>query len=66
MSRIASLVEAAEVYHLDTVVASAVVDAQIQVVRETWDEVCDEAHLTALQRSTFFGRQFLNPSVFED
>ena len=66
VSRIASLIGAAEVYHLDTVAARAIVDAQIQVIRETWDEVCDEAHLTALQRSTFSGRQFLNPSAFED
>jgi serine/threonine-protein kinase HipA len=66
VSRIAGLVEAAEVYHLDTIAARAIVDAQVQVIREAWEEVCDEAHLTALQRSTFLGRQFLNPVVFED
>lgn len=51
-------------YHVDTAAARAIVEAQVQVIRETWDEVCDEAHLTALQRSTFLGGQFLNPFVF--
>jgi serine/threonine-protein kinase HipA len=65
-SHATTLVESAEVYHLDRVEARAIVDDQIQVIRETWNEVCDEAHLTSLQRSTFLGRQFLNPAVFED
>jgi serine/threonine-protein kinase HipA len=63
-ARISSLVEAADVYHLDATAARAIVDAQIEVVRNAWDEVCDHARLTAQQRSTFLGRQFLNPSIF--
>ena len=63
-ARIASLVEAADVYHLDPADARAIVDTQIHVVRDAWDEVCDHARLTAQQRSTFLGRQFLDPSIF--
>jgi len=39
--------------------------AQIETIRHACDDVCDEAQLTALQRSTFVGRQFLNPFAIE-
>ena len=64
-ARVSSLIDAAAVYHLDTAEARDIVDEQVHTIRDGWDEVCDEAHLTAEQRSTFLGRQFLSPTVFE-
>jgi serine/threonine-protein kinase HipA len=64
-ARIVPLVEASAVYHLDKADARDLVNEQVEVIRGAWDEVCDDAHLTAQQRATFLGRQFLNPSVFE-
>ena len=65
VSRLRPLVEAAFVYHVDTTEAQAIVDAQVQEIRDSWDDVCDEGELTTEQRSTFFGGQFLNPFAFE-
>lgn len=64
-ANIASLVASADAYHIDGAAAREIVDAQLQVVRGAWDEVCDEAQLTRQERSTFFGAQFLNPTIFE-
>jgi serine/threonine-protein kinase HipA len=64
-SRIEPLVAAAGVYHLRRGEARDVVDRQVTVIREQWDEVCDEAELTGPQRSAFLGRQFLNPYAFD-
>lgn len=64
-SQLAPLVDAARVYHLDRHDARAIVEHQEHVIRSEWDEVCDLAELTAQQRSTFLGGQFLNPYVFE-
>ena len=64
-ANIASLVASADVYHLDSATARESIDAQLQVVRDAWDEVCDEAQLTRQDRSAFFGGQFLNPTIFE-
>ena len=64
-ARIIALVDAAAVYHLDTVVARDIVDHQSVVIRDDWDEVCDAAQLTTAQRAAFMNRQFLNPHAFE-
>lgn len=63
-SRIAELIACAPIYHLDESEARAIVDKQIETIRERWDEVCDEAQLTLEQRRLFLGGQFLNPYVF--
>lgn len=62
-ARVAELIAAAPIYHLDRHEAREIVDRQVDVVRESWDEVCDAAGLTTEQRAGFLGRQFLNPSV---
>jgi serine/threonine-protein kinase HipA len=66
VSKLASLVACADAYHLDHATASDIVEAQIQTVSEAWGDVCDQAELTAMQRSTFWGGQFLNPFVMQD
>ena len=34
-------------------------------IRNHWDSVCDEASLTEVDKSFFWGRQFLNPFSLE-
>ncbi len=63
-ARLAPLVDAAHVYHLDRREAQAIVDAQRQSIEDSWEEVCDEARLTSEERRAFFGRQFCNPDAF--
>ena len=60
-SRVALLVDAAESYLLDRGAAADIVDAQIATITEQWDDACDAARLTDLERSRFRQRQFLNP-----
>lgn len=64
-SKISLLVAAAGDYHLDLDEAREIVDRQIGTITSDWDEVCDEAELTARQREAFWGTQFLNSYVFE-
>ena len=64
-SRVGLLVDAAGIYHLDRHEAVAIVDAQVTVIREQWDEVGDIARLTAADRNSLLGLQFLNPHAFD-
>ncbi len=59
------LVDAANLYLLDRGEARDVVDAQEATIREQWGDVCDAAKLTTVERTRFWGRQFLNPNAFE-
>ena len=52
-------------YHLSPRAASEIVATQVECIRASWVEVCDEAMLPAHQRDAFSGGQFLNPSIFE-
>jgi serine/threonine-protein kinase HipA len=64
-ARIRLLVDSAATYHLDPVEAQDIVDHQVTVIRDHWDEVCDAAELTGFQRDALMGLQFLNPHAFE-
>ena len=64
-ARVADLVAASAIYHLDATDAQAIVDHQATVICDGWDEVCAAAELTASQRAAFMHRQFLNPGVFD-
>jgi serine/threonine-protein kinase HipA len=46
--------------------AREVVDRQIEVITNSWNEVCDQAGLTATDRAFFWQRQFLNPYALQD
>ncbi len=64
-ARLKLLVDAAGLYLLDRREARDLVDAQAATIREQWDDVCDAAKLTTVERTRFWGRQFLNPHTFE-
>lgn len=63
-SRVAALVTAAGIYHLDAVEGQEIVDQQVDVIRQNWDDVCDAAHLARAERSSLLPLQFLNPHAF--
>ncbi|GHS90034.1 phosphatidylinositol kinase [Actinomycetota bacterium] len=54
-------IAAAGVFHLSEQEARDIVAAQVQVIHEQWDEACDEARLTHVQRTALWGRQVLHP-----
>ncbi|HEX4033725.1 MAG TPA: HipA domain-containing protein [Solirubrobacteraceae bacterium] len=65
MSQLAGCVERASTYMLTESDARALIDRQIDTVEQNWDEVCDLANMTQVDRSFFWGRQFFNAYAFE-
>ncbi|TCS04597.1 type II toxin-antitoxin system HipA family toxin [Rhizobium sp. BK418] len=59
-STLATLLAAAPDYHLKEAEAAALIEHQITTIAEHWQEVCDEAGLSPVDRKLFSGRQFLN------
>ncbi len=59
-SRVELLIAAADIYHLGSHEARELVGAQVAVIQHNWNEVCEQAKLTAAQRNAFMSHQFLN------
>jgi serine/threonine-protein kinase HipA len=66
LSWVSSCLEAAAHFHLRREEALELVQHQLACIIEHWDSVCDEAGLSAVDRSYLWGRQFLNPFAFDD
>lgn len=65
MSQLAGCVERASTYMLTEKETRELIDHQIETIKSDWDEVCERARMTQVERSFFWGRQFLNPYAFE-
>lgn len=65
MSQVAGCVERASTYLLSEKEAREIVDRQIETIEGEWDEVCELAGLTEVERAYFWRRQFLNPYATE-
>jgi serine/threonine-protein kinase HipA len=65
MSQLAGCVERAGTYMLTDADARELIDDQVAVIRREWTDVCELAQMTEVDRSFFWGRQFLNPYAFE-
>jgi len=65
MSRLAGCVERASTYLLSEADAREIADRQIETIERGWEEACDLAEMTAVDRARFWRRQFLNPYAFE-
>jgi len=61
LSQLAACVEQASTYLISEVQASEIIDHQIDVIESEWNEVCDRARMTEVERHYFWRRQFLNP-----
>ena len=64
-STLATCLEAAPNFQLSEKAAKRIIDRQIGTVRDTWDEICEEAALTEVERNLFGQRIFLNDYIFE-
>lgn len=64
-SRLMRCVDASATFQLRQAEAKAIIDAQMAMIRSTWDAVCDEAGMKATDRTALWGRQFFNPYAFE-
>lgn len=64
-SRLAVCRESADVYLLSRTDADAIIDQQVSTIREQWEDAADVARLTGLDKQQMWGRQILNPFVFQ-
>jgi serine/threonine-protein kinase HipA len=64
-SRISLCLEAAPAFLLSADAALGIVAHQVNVIRDRWQEVCDEASLSAIDRRLLWRSQFLNPFALE-
>jgi serine/threonine-protein kinase HipA len=65
-SQVEGCVTRANEYLLSEPDAREIVDHQIDTIRNDWDEVCELARLTEVDRGLFWRRQFLNPYAVQD
>ncbi len=65
MSQLAGCVERASTYLLSASEAREIIDHQVAVIEHEWNDVCDLAQMTTVERSFFWRRQFLNGYAFE-
>ncbi len=64
-SSLATCLEAAPQFQLDQKAAKNIVARQIASIRDGWDDICEEAGLSDVERNLFRQRLFLNDSIFE-
>ncbi|PWW36963.1 serine/threonine-protein kinase HipA [Idiomarina loihiensis] len=60
-SQMSSCLKAAPNFLLKQDEALAIFENQKSVIEQNWQNVCDEAELSEVDRKLFWGRQFLNP-----
>ena len=65
MSTLATCLEAAPNFQLGEKAAKNIIARQIGTLREGWDDLCEEAALTEVERNLFSQRIFLNDFIFE-
>jgi serine/threonine-protein kinase HipA len=65
-SQVEGCVAHAGTYLLSEREAREIVDHQIQVITDEWDDVADQAQLTEADRDYFWKRQFLNPYALQN
>jgi serine/threonine-protein kinase HipA len=65
MSQLAGCVERSSTFLLGASEAREIIDHQVDVIEREWDDVCERAQMTTIERSFFWRRQFLNRYAFE-
>jgi serine/threonine-protein kinase HipA len=60
-SQFRTCLDAADVYQLTRADAAEIIDRQVDVIRDRWDEAADGARLATLERQALWQRQILNP-----
>lgn len=65
LSKLKSCLDAAPHFLLSDDKATAIFTKQRKVIEANWEQVCDEASLSTVDRKLFWKRLFLNPFAFE-
>ena len=64
-STLATCMEAAPNFQLGERAATEIITDTLETVRAEWQNTCQEAELSEVDRNLFWGRIFFNPSIFE-
>jgi serine/threonine-protein kinase HipA len=64
-SQLKTCLEAAHLFLLSAKEAADIMDRVETAIRDSWDRVCEEARLAAVDKALFWRRQFLNPFSIE-
>ena len=64
-STLATCLEAAASFQLSQKAAKDIIARQIGTIQDAWDEICEEARLTEIERNLFGQRFFMNAYAFE-
>jgi serine/threonine-protein kinase HipA len=65
-SRLAVCQAAAETYLLDRAEAGDIIERQVTIISEQWDEAAETAGLTEVEKRQLWQRQILNPYIHAD
>jgi len=63
-SRLSLCVDAAHRFHLSADDAKVIIEGQADCIRGNWNDACDEAKMTEVDREFLWRRQFLNDYAF--
>lgn len=66
LSQISRCVTHASHYHLTHQQAKEIAEQQIATIHTHWNEVCDLAETSSIDKEQLWGRQFLNPYALEE
>lgn len=64
-SQLGVCIRSAPAFHLSPDQAIGLIDQQLATVHEGFEDVCEEAELAEVNRKMLWGRQVLNPFIFE-
>ncbi|MBF0266493.1 MAG: type II toxin-antitoxin system HipA family toxin [Gammaproteobacteria bacterium] len=64
LSQLATCMKSIHHFMLEKEQALTIIHHQINVINQFWQEVCEQAGLSLVDRNYLWQRQFLNPSVF--
>ena len=65
-SKLSVCIDASRHFLLSAKDARAIAEKQQAAIETHWDDVCDEAKLSEVDKNLFWRRQFLNPFAFQD
>ncbi len=65
LSQLTLCLEAAPQFLLGADRARTLINSQLATIRSHWNQVCDDAGLTEVDRAFLWGRQFLNPFALQ-
>lgn len=66
LSLLDNCLRSASSYLLEEQEAKDIIDNQIALIHQHWNDACDFAQLSLIERNQLFKRQFLNPFIFQN